>query len=414
MHCNLSDICTSVLFNPGFIILVHAPLSCSNIIYNATVNMQRRLRLHFKQALPIVTDKIFLTGISDKEAIFGGEDLLKRSIERVLQAKNPECLLVVAGCTAGVIGDDVIGVCESAGKKYNIPIIAVPGAGFMSKQEQEGHLLVTKYLYERVKDNTVTKNPRAAVILGLNKYLQSKIQQEEIARIFAYFGFTELILPPCGMAYNEIKKMNEASLIAVQAVTKAKLAAYQEFAQDLGDYLQIGCLTQNLPFGVEETYAYLHNLGLLCHKEAVAEKAVTAEKARWQEACSKLGKLLIQKRYVLAIDYNLKVSNPFNVIELLCAVGMELSGIVLLSSLTEKEILAYQDFFQKKVLDVPVVLENSTAALPHHDIVITSSFCSKFTKQYCYKRRRIGIGGAIHFLQGVAELVHSGRSVYFE
>ena len=414
VHCNLSDICTSVLFNPGFVVLVHAPKSCSNIIYNAIVNMQRRIKLHFKKELPIITDKIFMTGISDKEVVFGGDTLLKKSIQRVVLAKHPQCLLVVAGCTAGVIGDDVNGICELESKKYHIPIIAIPGAGFMSEQSREAHLLVTKYLFQQVQDNTVAKNPQLAVVLGINKYLRTEEQQREIARIFAYFGFMQLLLPPCGLSLEEIKAINEASLVAIHALTKTKAKAYQEFGQELAAYLQVPLMQQLLPFSVEATYEYLRALGELCGKTQIAEKAIEQEKARWQNASIVLKNSLSGKRFIFAVGYDIKVWNPFTLLALLAEVDMQLVQIVLLNSLTDKEIEEYQSFFAEHKLNVEVVNEAVDLQLPACDVVLTSEVSSSFAVQYCYKRRRIGIGGAINLLQGIAELLQSERSVHFE
>lgn len=414
VHCNLSDICTSVLFNPGFVVLVHAPKSCSNIIYNAIVNMQRRIRLHFKKRLPIITDKIFMTGISEKEVVFGGDALLKRSIKRVVQAKQPQCLLVVAGCTAGVIGDDVNGICELESQKYHIPIIAIPGAGFMSEQGREAHLLVTKYLFQQVQDNTVAKNPQLAVILGLNKYLRTQEQQLEIARIFAYFGFTELLLPPCGMSLKEIKAINHSSLIAIHALTKAKAAAYRAFGQELADYLQVPLMQQLLPFSVEDTYAYLRALGELCGQKQQAEEAVKQERQRWQNAKLFFSNTLAGRRFILAIGYDIKVWNPLNLLALLAGVEMKLVQVVLLNSLTEKEICEYQSFFAEQKLAVDIAIETDALQPAANDVVLTSEPSPNFAVQYCYKRRRIGVGGAINFLHGLEMLLEGERSIRFE
>lgn len=414
VHCILSDLCTSVLFNPGFIVLVHAPRSCSNIIYNALVNIQRRVQLHFKQKLPIVSNKIFITGISDKEVIFGGEALLKQAIERIVKTKQPECLLVISGCTAGVIGDDVQGVCEVASRKYRLPVLAIPGAGFMSEQSKEAHLLVTKCLFQQVQDNTVAKNTHLAVVLGLNRYLRTEAQRGEIARLFAYFGFTELLLPPCGMSLDEIKAINKASLVAIHALTKAKAKAYQEFGQELAAYLQVPLMQQVLPFSVESTYAYLKELGELCQQNKQAESAIAQEKERWQQARLPLQKTLAGKRFILAIGYALKVWQPLSLLALLAEAEMELVQVVLLNSLTDKEIEEYQSFFAEQGLMVELNKEAANLHLATCDLVLTSEVSSLFAVQYCYKRRRIGIGGAINLLQGLAKLLQSERSAHFE
>ena len=73
----------------------------------------------------------FVTGISDKEAIFGGEKILRQCLLDISQMENVQYIVVVPGCTAGVIGDDVEAVCKDVEEKTKLPIIVVSGAGFM-------------------------------------------------------------------------------------------------------------------------------------------------------------------------------------------------------------------------------------------------------------------------------------------
>ena len=158
IHCNLSEVYTSVAFNPDIVVIVHAPKSCSHIIYNAWLNSKRRMLLNYDGQVPDVEDNLFITGMTDKEAIFGGEKLLENCIANVVQYKKPKCIIVASGCAAAVIGDDVQSVCDKAEIKYNLPIIFIPGSGFMSDQTKDGSLLTTSYLYKKfIKNNQPIK-----------------------------------------------------------------------------------------------------------------------------------------------------------------------------------------------------------------------------------------------------------------
>ncbi|MDY4920900.1 MAG: nitrogenase component 1 [Phascolarctobacterium sp.] len=414
IHCNLSEICTSVVFNPDITVLVHAPRSCSNIIYNAITNMRRRINLRFGKALPSQQDNIFMTGISDKEAIFGGEKLLKNSIQAVVEEKHPECLLVVAGCTANVIGDDVAAVCEAASQEYKLPIIYIPGAGFMSEQSEEGILLATKYLYKKIADNSVPKDEQLVAVIGMNQFVQTEEQMAELQRLFGYFGFTRVLLPPCGMSLTQLQELNRASLLAIHAMTKDKLRANQQFVGELAGYLQIPGLENRLPFSRQETDAYLLALGEMLHAPAKAEQAIELEHQRWRDECQRLARSLGGVHYILAIGHALRVTNPLQIIDCAEAVGMVLEKIVYLDSLTEAEIKEYETVLSQNNINSERIKEAYFPKCRSQVLVLTSDYRGIFSKQYCYKRKRIGVGGAVNLLKGISSMLKQGGLLKYE
>ena len=82
IHCNLNDIYMSVAFNKGIVVVLHAPKSCSHIVYNALLDSWRRIALRYHKKLPALNDNLFVTGISDKETIFGTEKYTGRDNKR--------------------------------------------------------------------------------------------------------------------------------------------------------------------------------------------------------------------------------------------------------------------------------------------------------------------------------------------
>ncbi|MEE1194047.1 MAG: nitrogenase component 1 [Phascolarctobacterium sp.] len=414
VHCNLNELCTSVVFNPDIVVLVHAPKSCSNIIFNGITNMRQRINLRFNKKLPPAIDNIFVTGISDKEAIFGGEKLLKNSIELLVNEKKPKCLLVVSGCTAGVIGDDVSTICEDLSSKYKIPITHIPGAGFMSVQNKEGLILATEYLYKLVADNTETKDEKLAVLVGLNKYVQTSQQEAELRRLFEYFGFTKILMPPCGMSMDELKQINRASLIAVHALTKEKLLMNQKFGRYLSDYLGVPLIENRLPFSRVELHKYLKKLGIVCNNSCLAEKAIEAEEKRWLEGCSVLKKEMLGISYILSIGHSFRVTDPFQIIRCMDAVGMTLEKIIYLDNLTDKDILEYEKLVVDKNISVTREKEQNYNSSDSNILVITSDYRTIFKRQYCYKRKRIGVGGALNLIEGVHDLITNGGTLKYE
>ena len=78
IHCNLNDIYMSVAFNKGIVVVLHAPKSCSHIVYNALLDSWRRIALRYHKKLPALNDNLFVTGISDKETYFWWREITEK------------------------------------------------------------------------------------------------------------------------------------------------------------------------------------------------------------------------------------------------------------------------------------------------------------------------------------------------
>ena len=414
IHCNLSEICVSLVQNPGIYVLIHAPISCSNIIYNALTNNIRRISMRFGYDVKNPEDKIFITGISDREAIFGGEVLLKNCIVKIISSKNPECLVVVTGCAAGVIGDDAASVCMAVEKEFHIPVIYIPGSGFMSNQQQEGLLLTSQYLYERVADNTVPKCADKAVVFGINKYLQTTEQKKEIQRLFSYFNINDIIFAPCGMSLNDFDKLNSVSLVVVHSLTKKKFVEYQKWGRAFAKYLNIPLVEKSLPFTVNDTYKYLTYVGQQIGREEAADKAVFIENQYWEKQKSIVAFKLSGVRYVLALGHSLRVNNPLDLLDLLDSVGMKVVEIIYLNTLTEGEMQEFDNLFADYRERIPILKENNEVQLKEADLVVTSDYRKGFSRQICVKRKRIGIGGCLNLLYCINEILEKGRYLKYE
>lgn len=415
IHCNLSDIYMSVAFNKGIVVVLHAPKSCSHIVYNALLESRRRIRLRYKKKLPPNYDNLFITGITDREAIFGGEKLLQNSLAEIIKAKKPECLVVLSGCAAGVIGDDIQAICAKTEANFKIPVIHIPGAGFMSNQQQEGLLLTTKYFLEKFMTSSAIKNSKSAVIFGINKFYLMTEDIEEIRRMYNYFGIDDIMLPPCGMTIKEIQELSSASVVGVNSIIDSKLNEYKYFAAGFAQKLQIPFIEKRLPLTITETLAYLQELGAKLNQKELADQAILCETKRWQSKITELRSYLNGKSCVLAISHSIKFWNLLEFIALLQEAGIQLKHVILLNELTAKEKSEYVDFISKNNLQLKIDHENYPLPIDaEKDIIITSDYRETFKHQYCIKRKRIGIGGSIRFLEKLYLLFKENRSLIHE
>ncbi len=82
------------------------------------------------------------TNVTEREVVFGGEERLKEVIDGTLKVIKGELFVVLTGCTADIVGDDV-GQVVSEYKERGIPIVFAETGGFKGSNFK-GHELVNE------------------------------------------------------------------------------------------------------------------------------------------------------------------------------------------------------------------------------------------------------------------------------
>ena len=163
--------------------------------------------------LPYDMGNFYVTGLTDKEAIFGGEQKLEECLRAVIKARHPKYIMVAGGCVAGVIGDNLEAVCRLVEEETKIPVLYTDGSGFMNDTESDPYLLTTKLLIEKFSPLKRTKEKdKTVVLLGEQPINNKAFVNSCINRLFHYFGFQDVLFPIAGMKISEFPMLNRVSL----------------------------------------------------------------------------------------------------------------------------------------------------------------------------------------------------------
>ena len=285
----------------------------------------------------------------------------------------------------------------------------------MSNQQQEGILLTTKFLYEKFADNNIRKNNKSALIFGINKLYLLPQDIEEIKRLYNYFNIDTIMLPPANMTLKEIKTIGSAGIVGINAIISSKLEEYKKFAESFAAKLKIPAIESRLPLTINETLVYLRELGEKLNMQETADYAILSEIRRLEKKINELRIYLSGKKCILAISHSIKFWNPMEFLHLLQDVGIKIKYIILLEELTVEECEEYKIFFAKHRLDIKIIYEKEASILSFTDsVVITTDYRGFFQRQYCIKRKRIGIGGTIRLLERLNILFQENRSLMNE
>lgn len=200
------------------------------------------------------------TNSSQSEVVFGGEKKLAKLIEGTLEVMDGDLYVVLAGCTAGIVGDDVIQVAADHSTEEK-PVIGVDTAGFRGNN-YKGHNLVLEALIEQFvgEREEASETEKGLVnVFSVIPYqnVNWRGDLEEIKRILEGIGLKVNILFGYGSAgVEEWKKIPNAELnillspwVGLSAVRLCQRKYGTPFLQE-----------NALPVGLKATSAFLRRV----------------------------------------------------------------------------------------------------------------------------------------------------------
>lgn len=137
----------------------------------------------------------FVSGVSlpssnmlEKEVVFGGINKLRTTIQGAVDIIDADAYFVLTGCTAGIIGDDIVSVTSEFAEK-GIPVFPIETPGFAGDSNL-GYEIVWNTLIDQVIEEDVPKDEKLVNIFGIVPYHDPfwSGALEEIDRILSRLG----------------------------------------------------------------------------------------------------------------------------------------------------------------------------------------------------------------------------------
>jgi nitrogenase molybdenum-iron protein beta chain len=127
------------------------------------------------------------TNTYEKEVIFGGEQRLRETIQGALDVIDGDVYVVLTGCTAGIIGDDVDSVVEEF-RDSGHTVIGIETAGFKG-DTYYGYSVTLLALFKALTEKTQTEE-KTVNLFGLvpNLDITSNGDFEELVRVLGRIG----------------------------------------------------------------------------------------------------------------------------------------------------------------------------------------------------------------------------------
>ena len=236
--CRLFGAYQAVSGIDGNVVLLHSVEGCNfgTMSLHLAGNMQ-----NMRQAGTIM---------GDQDIIFGGEETLRESVDRVLKLYHPDVITVITGCAPEIIGDDV----RTVTSQYDsiLPVVYINGAGFKGHFEtgyEDALITIAKRL---TVDSKKTSIP-VINILGMN-YDDFKIDADikEFKRILGNKVKLNCVTARCNL--EEFMHMSRAGLNIV-------FSRGRKLAEFLKNAYGTEFIEMDYPYGITGSCHFLDSVG---------------------------------------------------------------------------------------------------------------------------------------------------------
>jgi nitrogenase molybdenum-iron protein beta chain len=242
-------------------------------------------------------DAIPCSNMIEKDIVFGGEEKLRSLIEGTLKIMDGDFFVVLTGCTADLVGDDVGSIVRQFQAK-GVPIIYAETGGFKG-DAYKGHELVLQAIIEQHLQKADSKQQGFvnvfAAVPGHDPFWEGDLQ--ELKKLLASIGLRANIL--FGYGSGGIDGINAIPAAEFNLVLSPYigLKAAQLLEKKFGTpYLHYPVL----PIGATETGKFLKVLGDFAGLDRdVVDKTIKSKEDEYYHYLSKSADFLIESRYNL-------------------------------------------------------------------------------------------------------------------
>ena len=335
--CSMPGVWRAVSYVEGAVVIFHSPRACAHVARRMDINSYYRNLTSALGECQLQTTPLLSTDLEEDEAVFGGENRLRRTIRYAVETYHPRAIFIANSCVSGVIGDDTEAVAAEMEEEMGIPVMAVTAHGFLDGEYFKGYIDAARLLADRFMKSQ-PKEPGTVMLVGdcggiYGEYVQtlSKLLTHFSLRITAHF--------PSFLSLDALEKASSASLIIVlgRRAEDSRQKMLIELAEEIGRRFDMPVLGDIYPIGFQKTLAWLRRLGEVTGDTAAADRAVAAEEAAFEAAIAAGRKSLAGTKTVFCAGRMAQYFQPDELFFLLNQLGVELLGVQLFDCYSDEE-----------------------------------------------------------------------------
>lgn len=244
------------------------------------------------------------TNMLEREVVFGGVEKLRTTVEGAIEVIDADAYFILTGCTAGIIGDDIVSVAEEF-QSQGQPVYAIETPGFAGDSNL-GYEVAWNALIDQVVEEPAKKDPYLVNLFGIIPFHDPfwSGTLEELARILGRLGLCINTFYTHNQGIEEVRHSSEAALniIVNPWLFKGPARKYEE-RFGVPSYRFAG-----LPVGATETTRFVRevaqHLGL---SQTKVDEVIEQEEAYVYSYLAQIVGIVSWKRFAVVADANAAV-----------------------------------------------------------------------------------------------------------
>ncbi|MBI5418276.1 nitrogenase [Candidatus Poribacteria bacterium] len=275
--------------------LIHGSQGCATY-------MRRHIARHFHEPVDVAS-----SSINEKDAIYGGEDNLKKAIKNVCKQYKPKMIVIASTCLSETIGDDMESIIKNF-NEFDIPIVNVSTPSFKGSYS-EGYWQTIKSMFKTNTIKNTNKKNFINIIPGLLtpqdlRYL--KLIGDLWKIDFHIIGdYSETLDSGCNIKNHKLlpsggtpfKYLKEASL----AIATIEFSVTNSFECSPGVFLEqefgVPVYRQAYPLGLAAVDNFMETLKTITGKKI--PKSILTTRGRLLDAMMDAHKILFDKKVAI-------------------------------------------------------------------------------------------------------------------
>lgn len=241
------------------------------------------------------------TNMLEKEVVFGGTEKLRTTVQGAIDIIDADAYFVLTGCTAGIIGDDIVSVTEEfQDKGYSVYPIETPG--FVGDSNL-GYETVWTTMINQVIEEDVPKDDKLVNIFGIIPYHDPfwSGALEEIDRILSALG---LKVNTFFTKHQGIETIRKCSGAALNIIINPWL--FKDPAKKMEQKFGIPSIrVPGLFVGATDTTKFVRQVAEAMHlDQEIVDKVIAAEEEYVYDYLAQSVGVVSWKRFAVVADAN--------------------------------------------------------------------------------------------------------------
>ena len=310
--CSMPGVWRAVSYVEGAVVIFHSPRACAHVARRMDINSYYRNLTTAVGECQLRTAPLLSTDLEEDEAVFGGENRLRRTIRYAVETYHPRAIFIANSCVTGVIG-------------------------FLDGEYFKGYIDAARLLADRFM-KPQPKEPGTVLFVGDCGGIYGEYAQT-LSKLLAHFSLRVTAHFPSFLSLEALEKAASASLIIVlgRRAEDARQKMLIALAEEIGRRFDMPVLGDIYPIGFQKTLAWLRRLGEVTGDTAAADRAITAEEAAFEAVIAAGQKSLAGTKTVFCVGWLAQFFQPEELFFLLDKLRVELLGVRLFDCYNPEE-----------------------------------------------------------------------------